>query len=260
MEQEIVKKIQKFIDEKRSEKQIINRVIRDDVFSVLGNECKVLYYSLNDDIEGCHILKPVNGKLEQFVFINTAKVVQEQVWTAAHELGHVWNVDQYVRESKIDCMENGEKIVGRFAAEFLMPESVFRREVSNKLQELEYEGGRLSRTVMVELVTYLMNFFCTPHKSVILRFIELGYVQAEHEKIYLDGFEKSRSLYEKLIQENQYTRLEEQKDVYTIGNIQKDIDYLEKRSVLKASYARRIRELFRIDESISVGEELEFEV
>lgn len=260
MKREVVKVIQTFIEKKKKEKQIVNTVIRDDVFSVLDNQCKVLYYSLDDDIEGCHILKPVNGNLEQFVFINTAKVVQEQVWTAAHELGHVWDVDKYVKENCLECEENCEKIVGRFAAEFLMPEGVFQIELSKKLRELNFEGGRISEPMMVELVTYLMNFFCTPAKSVIRRFVELEHVKKEHEQLYLKGFENNRALYLRLIQENQYTRLEEQKDVYSIGTLQKDIEYLGKRGVLKERYIQRVRELFHIDKSVTFGEELEFDV
>ena len=144
MEPRVVKLIREFIREKREEKQIVNAVIRDDVFSVLDNECNVLYYNLDDEIEGCHILKPVNGKMEQFVFINTSKIVQEQVWTAAHELGHVWNVDQYVKEKSPECIENCKKIVGRFVAEFLMPEQIFGREVDSKLSELQFLGNQMS--------------------------------------------------------------------------------------------------------------------
>ncbi len=36
--------------------------------------------------------------MKQFVFINTTKAVQEQTWTAVHELGHVWQVDSYIKE------------------------------------------------------------------------------------------------------------------------------------------------------------------
>lgn len=260
MEPRVVELIQKFIEERREEKQIVNAVIRDDVFSVLDNECNVLYYSLDDEIEGCHILKPVKGKMEQFVFINTSKVVQEQVWTAAHELGHVWNVDQYVKEKNVGCAENCERIVGRFAAEFLMPAHIFEREVGNKLSELQFSGSQMSQQTMVELVTHLMNFFCTPYKSVILRFVELGYVSSDDEEKYLEGFEQNLSMYQRLIKENQYTRLEEKKVVYAIGNIQKELDYLEKRGVLKKSYVQRVRELFHINESVTVGDDLEFKV
>lgn len=37
------------------------------------------------------------------MYINTSKVLQEQVWTAAHELGHVWKVDQYVQDNVANC-------------------------------------------------------------------------------------------------------------------------------------------------------------
>lgn len=258
MERKIVDLIQRFIEDKKQKKQIINAVIRDDVFTVLDNECHVLYYSLNDEIEGCHIQKPLNGKMEQFVFINTSKVVQEQVWTAAHELGHVWNVDQHVMNHCPGCEESCEKIVGRFAAELLMPEEIFKREVLKKLLELQFSDHRMSKETMVELVTYLMNCFCTPAKSVIRRFVELDYVSDEYEQSYLDGFKQNLQLYQRLISENQYTRLEEKKVVYSIGNIQKDLEFLEKRGVLKKKYVQRVRELFHFEDSLTVGGDLEF--
>lgn len=260
MKSEIVVRIKEFIKEKKQEEGIRNEVIRDDVFSVLEKECNVLYYSLDDTIEGCHILKPVNGEMEQFVFINTAKVVQEQVWTAAHELGHVWQVDRVMKVLCESCQEDNETIVGRFAAEFLMPDTIFIDEVRNKLIEYNFQGNSISRHMMVELVTYLMNFFCVPYKSVIRRFVETGFVSAQYENEYLKCFENNIQLYEKLIKENQYTRLEEIKEVYSIANLQKDLEFLEKRGVLRSKYVKRVRELFHINESETIGNDLEFKV
>ena len=260
MRSEIVVGIKEFIKEKKQKEGIRNEVIRDDVFSVLEKECNVLYYSIDDTIEGCHILKPVNGEMEQFVFINTAKVVQEQVWTAAHELGHVWQVDRIMKAIYDSCLEDNEAMVGRFAAEFLMPDTIFTEEVRNKLIEYHFEGDSISGHMMVELVTYLMNFFCTPYKSVIRRFVETGFVDEQYEEEYLKCFEKNRQLYEKLIRENQYTRLEEIKEVYSISNLQKDLEFLEKRGVLRNKYLKRVRELFRINESATIGNDLEFKV
>ncbi len=68
----VVHMIQEFILQKRDEKHIVNEVIRDDVFAILREECIVLFYPLNDDsVEGCHIIKPVNGEMKQFVFIDS---------------------------------------------------------------------------------------------------------------------------------------------------------------------------------------------
>lgn len=51
MEKEIVSAIQKFIKIKRDEENILNIIVRDDVFAILEKECCVLYYSLDDDID-----------------------------------------------------------------------------------------------------------------------------------------------------------------------------------------------------------------
>ena len=85
-------------------------------------------------------------------------------------------------------------------------------------------------------------------------------MSSDDEAKYLEGFEQNLAMYQRLIKENQYTRLEEKKVVYAIGNIQKELDCLEKRGVLKKSYVQRVRELFHINESVTVGEDLEFKV
>ena len=104
--------------------------MRDDVFAILERECYVLYYALEDDIDGCHICKPLNGEMKQFVYINTSKVLQEQVW----------RVDQYVKDNIATCEVEAEKIVGRFTAEFLIPTEIFRREAHNRLKYNKYMG------------------------------------------------------------------------------------------------------------------------
>ena len=86
------------------------------------------------------MIKPLNGKLEQFVFINTMKAVQEQTWTAAYELGHVWKVDSYIRESLDQDDFDSEDLVNRFAAELLLPKDIFVKEVGNKLEDSDYLG------------------------------------------------------------------------------------------------------------------------
>ena len=73
MNEIILKGIQDLVNNIKIEYGIVNEIIRDDVFSILQGmtDCNVLYYPLNDEIGGCHIEKMVNGRVEQFVFINT---------------------------------------------------------------------------------------------------------------------------------------------------------------------------------------------
>ena len=255
---EITEIIRKFIQEKRTQGNIVNQVIRDDVFALLERECTVLYYYLEDEIEGYHIAKPVNGVLRQFVFINTQKVLQEQVWTAGHELGHVWKVDQYVRDNCAECNEDIETIVGKFTAELLMPYDIFKDEIRKKLTEYQYSGPVMSQEMMIELVTYLMNYFAVPGKAVIRRFHETGYIREENIEAYLKGFDDGKDLYDKIITERQYTRLDRIGEVYSMGTIQEDIARLERMQIVKPKYAACVREMFHIDTNPDLSVQLEF--
>ncbi|MCM1024924.1 MAG: ImmA/IrrE family metallo-endopeptidase, partial [Roseburia sp.] len=249
---ETVKIIQDFVDQKRIEEHIVNQVIRDDVFALLEKHCIVLYYPLEDDkIEGCHIIKPLGATEEQFVFINTTKAVQEQTWTAAHELGHVWKIDRYVMDQLGRPDLDPEAVVNRFAAELLLPESIFRAEVQQRLQEYGYQGPAMSTETMVRLVTYLMNYFCTPYKAVIRRFIELNYIDGRSENVFLQGFQKQEALYQRLRTENQYTRLETVNRACSMESIEQDICLLERNSVYPdAAKTNRLRELFHLEQTV----------
>lgn len=125
-DEEVVSAIQEFIETKRQENLIVNEIVRDDVFAILERQCVVLYYPLPEEtVEGCHIRKPVGEGVAQFVFINTTKAVQEKTWTAAHELGHVWEVDSYVKHMLRRNELDAEDLVKRFAAELLLPQQIF---------------------------------------------------------------------------------------------------------------------------------------
>lgn len=258
MEQTIVNAIQEFIKMKRDEEHILNVIVRDDVFSILEEKCQVLYYALDDDIDGCHICKPLNGELRQFVYINTSKVLQEQVWTAAHELGHVWEVDRYVQDNVANCNEDAERIVGRFTAEFLMPPEIFRCEASNRLKSNKYNGGPLSVELMVDLVTYLMNYFCVPAKAIIKRLEEMGNITKEAIPLYLSRFDASKDFYDQIIQENQYTRLDKREDVFKIVNLKSDLDYIEKHHLASEKYIQTIRDKFHFNSGEAVESELDY--
>lgn len=257
---QVVSAIQEFIIQKKNEKKIVNEVIRDDVFAILKAECVVLYYALEDNrIEGCHVIKPLNGEFKQFVFINTTKAIQEQTWTAAHELGHVWKVDSYVKEKLNQYSLDSEQLVNRFAAELLLPTDIFKKELIDKLKEYDYKGPKMSEEMMVRLVTYLMNYFCTPYKAIIRRFIELGYVEENSETQFLTGFEKQIDLYKRLIVENQYTRLETVNRAYSMGSMEQDICMLEENEIYSDKKVDRLRQRFHLERTEIKGESYNFE-
>lgn len=247
---EVVNVIQEFVSTKRQENDIVNKIIRDDVFAILEKQCVVLYYPLSDDkVEGCHIIKPLGNGVEQFVFINTTKEVQEQTWTAAHELGHVWEVDSYVKHMLNRYDLNSEDLVNRFAAELLLPQEIFHEELRKRLIEYGYKGPKMQEDIMVRLVTYLMNYFCTPYKAIIRRFIELDYIDEDAEETFLKGFEGQRSLYDRLIIENQYTRLGTVNRACSIEAVEQDINLLEQNGIFSDKKIDRLRKMFRLEKA-----------
>ena len=251
---EVVNVIQEFVSTKRQENDIVNKIIRDDVFAILEKQCVVLYYPLLDDkAEGCHIIKPFENGIQQFVFINTTKEVQEQTWTAAHELGHVWEVDAYVKHMLNRYDLNSEDLVNRFAAELLLPQEIFHGELRKRLIEYGYKGPKMQEDMMVRLVTHLMNYFCTPYKAIIRRFIELDYIDEDAEEVFLRGFERQRTLYDRLIIENQYTRLGTVNKACSMEAVEQDINLLEQNGIFSDEKIERLRKAFHIEKAEANG-------
>lgn len=258
-DKEVVRVIQDFVAKKRRDNDIVNEIIRDDVFAILEKQCVVLYYPLPDDkVEGCHIRKPIGDGIEQLVFINTTKAVQEQTWTAAHELGHVWEVDSYVKHMLNRSDLDAEDLVNCFAAELLLPQEIFIEEVRQRLDEYGYKGPKMQEEMMVRLVTYLMNYFCTPYKAIIRRFIELDYIDEDAEEEFLRGFERQEALYKRFISENQYTRLETVNRACSMGVIEQDIKLLEKNGIYSDRKIARLRELFHLERTEIDGTDYTF--
>lgn len=109
--EKIVRAIQDVIIQIRKEYVINNTIIRDDVLGILEKYCTVLYYPLPQEKNcGFHIKKIVKQELKDFVYINTAKPLETQVFTAAHELGHIWKVAEKVWDS----VGNGELLISNW--------------------------------------------------------------------------------------------------------------------------------------------------
>ena len=66
----VIRCIREFIEKKRREKGIVNRILGEDVFSILENESVLLYYPLEGDrIKGIHAEKIINNELKQRKYI-----------------------------------------------------------------------------------------------------------------------------------------------------------------------------------------------
>lgn len=192
-----------------------NLIIRDDIFGLLESNAIVVYYPLEDkEIDGFNVVRMLNGKKVNFVYINTARELIKQVFTAAHELGHIWKLDEYLISKGIDSQyikDNEEQLMNRFAAAFLMDSDVFKHDVGEKLLEAERDGkagkGRIRKKELLSIAAFLMDKYLVPFKAVMQRFIEVGFLMSEAE---VDGILESKddlSTLEEIINVESYSRL-----------------------------------------------------
>ncbi len=161
----------------------INGIIKDGIFEVLEKKCTVIYYPINDrKNRGFHIKKLVKNELQDFVYINTAKTVEQQIFTAAHEMGHVFKVGQRFLEklsgSGVEVTEfsndDEEKVVDRFAAELLMPFDMFEKSVQEYIDANGFEEV-LSVIDLLKMIAKLMGEYMSPFNAVRKRLVELGF-------------------------------------------------------------------------------------
>lgn len=180
-EKDFEESIKKINEDKFKEYNLYNEfpnlLIKEDVLSILDKFCTVIYYPLNNERNnGFHINNfPFPGEVtKNIVFINTAQTMEKQVFTAAHELGHIWNVDNEIitKMGLKDSRDQRERIINRFAAVLLMPEEPFKNYYKNERKKF-VENGKISLINMFRVIVSLMNYFFAPQKSVVLRLVEL---------------------------------------------------------------------------------------
>jgi Predicted Zn peptidase len=181
IQKEIVTIIQDVVKEIKSTFECED-VIKDGIFDLLEKECTVIYFPIKDEKNrGFHIKRAVKDKLEDFVFINTDKTVEQQVFTASHELGHIFDVYGKVaakaREKEILLDESDkdfeEDVTDRFAAEFIMPEKEFIRSTYRCSKELGL-GTSVSVYDILTLIARLMEEYMSPFNAVRKRLHEIN--------------------------------------------------------------------------------------
>ena len=175
--------------------------IKDGIFNILEEKCTVIYYPFPEEKNrGFHLKKIVGNELRDFVYINTGKTIEQQVFTAAHEMGHVWNVSKKVRDLAINKgLEIGdiddEKVTDRFAAELLMPTDMFIGCFDKHVREFNY-GRMITLSQLLRLIAKLMDDFMSPFNAVRKRLFECGLLQDDKLQRYLKD---NKVVHEKII-------------------------------------------------------------
>lgn len=265
MEREtVVKAIQNIILEIKEKCIIQNTAIRDSIFSILENACTVIYYPLeNEKNRGFHIKKIVNNELEDFVYINTAKPIAEQIFAAAHEFGHIWEVAEKVwnalgYEGK-PTEEEEEDITDWFAVELLMPTEAFRDVFFVHMKELGIKAGMVKLDDLVRLIVLQMNDFMVPYESVRRRLVETNIMQQKAADYLLSKEEEALDLVA-IFTKDRNTYLGNGTCVKTVSGIRTLIENAEAKENVDYYLLNKIKKEFDIENKPIAEESFEIHI
>lgn len=250
--EKIVEQIPIVIEKVRKDYILNNMIIKDDIFGILEKHCTVVYYPIENEINcGFHTQRFVKDKLEDFVYINTAKTVAEQVFAAAHELGHVWGVTDQVwkmaGEQGILENETEERIINRFAAELLMPEEEFRRTFLRHMEKLSLDSNKLRLVDLIRVMVLQMNDYMVPYESVRRRVIETKIITQELGTVLLENEETILPLVN-AFSKDQNTMLDRVTAKKTISGLRNLLETVEKSGKVSIYTINRIKMDFDIDD------------
>lgn len=234
-----------------------NPLLREDVFSILGLYCKVVFFPLNDTNDGFHIdaMPFASGEEQPFVFINTSRSQIEQVFTAAHELGHIWKIDDLViNEIAADASKDvREDIVGRFAAILLMPEELFLPAYTTEFDKLKEANGKITILNMLKVIVSLMIQFYTPMESVVYRLKELGKLELEAVELLLGKKDIERTEIDetiaKLLNDLGQFDLQKKSNKRWIDGLAELLDTAEKEDLFPEDKIEKIRDKFKLKDA-----------
>lgn len=246
MNEQVIKEIKAIVKKIRSDYKIgDNTVIGEDIFKILRTKGHILFFPLMDepDLDGFHIKRTVNDVEQAYIYINTSKKVEKNIFCAAHELGHVYEVDNviYGLDDRYKN-EDSEEIMNRFAAELLMPESIFTEQCIGSLNKYKNDN-KISVADILRTIVFLMDYFFVPYKAVVRRMNEIGVINdlsvTNLEK--LDG-----EIVEQFIYEGHYTKLIRKNNLKDFDGLQEEIIYAEDNCIYGLKKINEIREDFEI--------------
>lgn len=226
--------------------------IRDKVLALLDTLCIMVYYPSKDKTnQGFHItdMPFANKEKHNFVYINTSQTLEKQVFTAAHELGHIWKADEYViKKNEMMASVDREDIISRFAAVLLMPEPLFKKSWEEEFGKYKDDNGYITIANILKVIVTLMEKFFAPMKAVVYRLRELNLVAKEVEEFLL-GDEKIPQVVidayvQKLISDCGFIQIQNPTNKKWIEGFAEKLDEAEAKDVALASKIEYLRKLF----------------
>ena len=243
----IQEEIYKFITNRQL---IFNEPVRDAIFEKLeelDENCIILYFPQeNEENDGSLIKRYINGRIINFVHINTYKVIEKQVFTAAHELAHILNLHEYLLTN---CngynIELEESAMNYFAALVLMPHNLFKKDVENLFAAY---GTDIKIDDFIKISLNLMDKYFVPFKAVVVRLYEIGIINEETANFLINNDNIIAKIND-YIQIYGFTRLGIRSQKKGIKNFPAIISKVEEKEIFNENKIKNIRKKLNIPES-----------
>lgn len=259
VDDKVVEVIREQISLIREELGYTEEIVRDDIFKLLRKKSKIIFFPLVDepDLDGFHTEKYVNGELVAFVYINSAKNFEKNIFCGAHELGHVYEIEKKIVEKYPDMSfttQEIDEVMNRFAAELLMPYDIFAKKFVTILEHVRENDGVLRNGELLKTIVALMDYFYVPYKAVVRRVHEIGFLTQTGMQKFERIEDKDKDIIDAIIYEGKYTRLRHPTMMTSFENLQESLSFAEEYHVIGKSKIRQMRQDFNID--ISISEEM----
>ena len=164
--------------------------IANDIFTILDNlDIRLLEYPIKSEgdrqaFSAAIMYSEEGGRKLVFIGLNTADYFDRQIFAIAHELYHYYSKTGS-HLSRLE--EEGENIVeaqaNRFAAEFLLPQSVLESIILD-----EFKTSSLEKIQFKTLLRFIARLHCTwwlPYRSLARRLKEIGAISnKQYQELY----------------------------------------------------------------------------
>jgi Zn-dependent peptidase ImmA (M78 family) len=180
-----VDEIRKLAGEKRLSLGFVGETpIANDIFTILGRlDIMLLEYPIESEgdrpaFSAAIMYSEEGDKKLTFIGLNTADFYDKQIFAIAHELYHYYTISGS-HLSRPEDEESGliEVKANRFAAEFLLPETVLESIVID-----EFKASYLENVQHKALLRFIARLHCTwwlPYRSLVKRLYEIGAISSE---------------------------------------------------------------------------------
>lgn len=186
-----IENIRKLAEEKRRTLGFVGETpIANDIFTILENmNILLLEYPIKSEGEksafsAALMYSKEGGEELVFIGLNTADYFDKQVFAVAHELYHFYTKTGSHLSRLAEQEDNLIEVeANRFAAEFLLPESILESIVLN-----EFKTSSLQEVQTKTLLRFIGRLQCTwwlPYHSLVKRLREINAISdKQHKQLY----------------------------------------------------------------------------